>query len=199
MVSPANTATGLTHEGPGAESGEPDKYYPSGVRNYARVVTSDDIQGAIGAQYMQETLGCTSMYILDDKDAYGKGVADAFESAAGDINLEVAGHEGLGRTRRTQVPVHEDQASGADCLYIGGISCFNGGQLMKDKVSNVGRQREEVQTLVSDGFVLQSLFEEAGEENVEGAYGTAPTLNPDDLPGDGAAFIEEVLGAVRSA
>ena len=43
---------------------------------------------------MQETLGCTSMYILDDKDAYDKGVADAFESAAGDINLEVAGHEG---------------------------------------------------------------------------------------------------------
>ena len=44
---------------------------------------------------------------------------------------------------------------------------------------------------MSDGFVLQSLFEEAGEENVEGAYGTAPTLNPDDLPGDGAAFIEK--------
>ena len=43
---------------------------------------------------------------------------------------------------------------------------------------------------MSDGFVLQSLFEEAGEENVEGAYGTAPTLNPDDLPGEGAAFIE---------
>ena len=142
MVSPANTATGLTHEGPGAESGEPDKYYPSGVRNYARVVTSDDIQGAIGAQYMQETLGCTSMYILDDKDAYGKGVADAFESAAGDINLEVAGHEGLGRERvELQVPVHEDQGLGADCLYIGGISCFNGGQLMKDKGHNVGRQR----------------------------------------------------------
>ena len=38
-VSPANTGVGLTHTGPGAEPGEPEKYYPNGTRNYARVVT----------------------------------------------------------------------------------------------------------------------------------------------------------------
>src|SRR5215211_5707917 len=84
-VSPANTAVGLTHTGPGAEPGEPDKYYPSGTRNYARVVASDDFQGIVDAKYMKEKIGVTSVYILDDKDAYGKGVADAFEQAAGDI------------------------------------------------------------------------------------------------------------------
>jgi branched-chain amino acid transport system substrate-binding protein len=41
-VSPANTAVGLTHVGVGSQPGEPEKYYPSGVRNYARVVASDD-------------------------------------------------------------------------------------------------------------------------------------------------------------
>jgi branched-chain amino acid transport system substrate-binding protein len=45
--SPANTAVGLTHTGPGAEEGEPDKYYPSGTRNYTRVVASDDFQGQV--------------------------------------------------------------------------------------------------------------------------------------------------------
>jgi branched-chain amino acid transport system substrate-binding protein len=190
-VSPANTATGLTHEGPGAEPGEPDKYFPTGVRNYARVVTSDDVQGQIGANYMMETLGCTSMYILDDKDAYGKGVADAFEIAANDIGLEVAGHEGWDANASNYKALFTKiKGSGADCLYIGGISCFNGGQLMKDKVTTWG-DNEEVQVLVSDGFVLQSLFEEAGEENVEGAYGTAPTLNPEDLPGAGKEFIDK--------
>ena len=189
-VSPANTATGITHEGPGAEPGEPDKYFPTGVRNYARVVTSDDVQGQIGSQYMQETLGCTSVYILDDKDAYGKGVADSFESAAGDIGLEVAGHEGWDTNASNYKALFTKiKGTGADCLYIGGISCFNGGQLMKDKVSTWG-DNEEIQVLVSDGFVLQSLFEEAGEQNVEGAYGTAPTLNPEDLPGEGQAFID---------
>src|SRR5215218_6067013 len=45
QVSPANTAVGLTKE-LGAEPGEPDKYYPSGERNYGRVVPADFIQGA---------------------------------------------------------------------------------------------------------------------------------------------------------
>jgi branched-chain amino acid transport system substrate-binding protein len=190
-VSPANTATGLTHEGPGAEPGEPDKYYPTGVRNYARVVTSDDVQGQIGANYMMETLGCQSVYVLDDKGAYGKGVADAFEIAANDIGLDVAGHEGWDANASNYKALFTKiKGTGADCLYIGGITCFNGGQLVKDKVGTWG-DNEEIQVLVSDGFVLQSLFEEAGEENAEGIYGTAPTLNPEDLPGDGKAFIDK--------
>ena len=41
MVSQANTNPGLTKTW---DPGEPDKYYPSGKRNYARVVTTDDNQ-----------------------------------------------------------------------------------------------------------------------------------------------------------
>ncbi|HEX7163307.1 MAG TPA: ABC transporter substrate-binding protein, partial [Trebonia sp.] len=45
QVSPANTYVGLTTDLPGSAPGEPQKYYPTGVRNYARVVATDDIQG----------------------------------------------------------------------------------------------------------------------------------------------------------
>jgi branched-chain amino acid transport system substrate-binding protein len=86
--------------------------------------------------------------------------------------------------------------SGADGIFIGGISCFNGGQLIKDKVAVVG-DNEAVPTVVSDGFVQVSLFDEAGEENAEGLYGSAPTLNPEDLPGAGKEFnakVEEQFG-----
>jgi branched-chain amino acid transport system substrate-binding protein len=196
-VSPANTAVGLTHEGPGSEPGEPDKYYPSGTRNYARVVTSDDVQGQIDAAYMKDKLGVTKVFILDDKDAYGKGVADAFEQAAKDIGLAVAGHEGWDANAQNYKALMTDiKASGADGIFIGGISCFNGGQLVKDKVAVVG-DNEAVPTVVSDGFVQVSLFDEAGVENVEGIYGSAPTLNPDDLPGAGKEFnakVEEQFG-----
>ena len=34
MISPANTAVGLTTNQPGSNPGEPDKYYPAGTRNY---------------------------------------------------------------------------------------------------------------------------------------------------------------------
>src|SRR5207244_2127219 len=40
MVSPANTYVGLTHGGPGTAAGEPDKYYPTGKRNYIRIVAA---------------------------------------------------------------------------------------------------------------------------------------------------------------
>ena len=76
-----------------------------------------------------------------------------------------------------------------DGIFIGGISDFNGGQVVKDKASVVG-DNEAVKLMVSDGFVTASLFEEAGPENLEGAYGSAPVLNPEDLTGAGAEFIQ---------
>ncbi len=48
MVSHANTNPGLTKKW---DTGEPDKYYPTGTRNYARVVTTDDYQGQGAAQF----------------------------------------------------------------------------------------------------------------------------------------------------
>src|SRR5262245_9765739 len=93
MISPANTYTGLTKPGKG-QAGEPDKYYPSGKRNYTRVVTADDVQGDAAAKWAQK-LGVTSVYILDDQQVYGKGVADVFEKTAKAIGLQVLGHEGI--------------------------------------------------------------------------------------------------------
>jgi branched-chain amino acid transport system substrate-binding protein len=193
MISPANTYQGLTKGGPGTEAGEPDKYYPSGTRNYVRVVASDDNQGRIGASYMKDELGVTSVYILDDKELYGKGVADAFEAAANDIGLKVAGHEGWDPAAQNyQALMTKIKASGADGIYIGGISTNNGGQLVKDKVAIVG-DNTAVKLLVSDGFVLSSLFDEAGQDKVEGAYGTAPTTPPENLTGVGKTFADDFL------
>lgn len=190
MVSPSNTYAGLTHQAPGTAPDEPDKYYPSGNRNYARVVATDDNQGKVGAQYMKDTLGVTKVYILDDKELYGKGVADAFQAAAQEIGLEVAGHEGWDKSAQNyQALMSKIKASGADGIYLGGISTNNGGQLIKDKVSTVG-DNDTVKLLASDGFVLSSLFEESGDK-VEGAYGTAPTKPVDQLTGAGKALVEE--------
>src|SRR2546423_5151077 len=81
MVSPANTYVGLTHGGPGTVAGEPGKYYPTGKRNYARVVAADDYQGAADA-LLAKSLGIKKVYILNDKEAYGLGVASNFRNAA---------------------------------------------------------------------------------------------------------------------
>ena len=94
MVSPANTYAGLTKPGKGTPD-EPDKYYPSKVRNYARVVTADDVQGSVDANFMSQKLGVKTVYILDDQQLYGKGVADVFEATAKQLGMTVLGHEGI--------------------------------------------------------------------------------------------------------
>jgi branched-chain amino acid transport system substrate-binding protein len=196
MCSPANTYAGLTHEAPGTEAGEPDKYFPTGTRNYARVVASDDNQGRVGAEFMMNELGVESVYVLNDKELYGKGVADAFAAAAEEIGMEVAANEGWDKDAPNyRALMTKIRDSGADGIYIGGISTNNGGQLMKDKVQVVG-PHNEVQVVVSDGFVISSLFPESGgPRNVNGIYGTAPTIPPEQVTGAGKEFIDQFTEA----
>ena len=81
QVSPGNTAVGITSDDPGAEPGEPDKYYPSGTRTYARVLPKDTYQGAALVALAKEE-GCASAYILNDQEVYGAGLAKNVELAA---------------------------------------------------------------------------------------------------------------------
>ena len=88
LLSPANTYGCLTEPCAG---NEPEKYYPSGKRNYARVAPSDPNQGAVDGRSSQSQQGVKSIYILNDKEAYGLGVAKNLRGAA-----EAAGHQGHG-------------------------------------------------------------------------------------------------------
>jgi len=80
MVSPANTYPGLTKPGKG-EPKEPNIYYPTGTRNFTRVVPADDLQGAVAANWAK-SLGVQKVYILDDQELYGKGIAEELKSSA---------------------------------------------------------------------------------------------------------------------
>jgi branched-chain amino acid transport system substrate-binding protein len=98
MLSPANTWPCLTVNLPGGcDASEPDKYYPAGTRNYTRVAPSDDYQGAAVAEFMKEK-GVTKLYVLNDKEAYGLGVATTTRKAAEHLGIEVVGFEAAVRT-----------------------------------------------------------------------------------------------------
>jgi branched-chain amino acid transport system substrate-binding protein len=90
QISPANTYVGLTHGGPGTAAGEPNKYYPTGKRNYARVVAADDFQGAADAT-LAKSLGIKKLFILNDKEAYGLGVATNTKNAAKKLGISIVG------------------------------------------------------------------------------------------------------------
>ena len=148
MVSPANTSPGLTKDGPGAEPGEPDKYYPTGKRNYARVVAQRPDPGP-GRREVREGLGLKKVYILNDKQTYGFGVATTFKGAAQKLGLKVAGFKGWDAKQSSyEALANAIKASGADAIFLGGIICNNGAKLIKDLKPGV----PDAKLIAPDGF-----------------------------------------------
>jgi branched-chain amino acid transport system substrate-binding protein len=94
QVSPSNTAVGLTTDEPGSSEGEPDKYYPTGKRTFVRIVPKDTIQGTALATLMKED-GCANVFIINDKEVYGAGLARNLERSAAQLGIVVLGNSGI--------------------------------------------------------------------------------------------------------
>ena len=186
MVSPANTYPGLTKPGTG-EANEPAVYRPSGKLNYFRVVPADDIQGDVAATFAKET-GFKKVFILDDRELYGKGVAGVFERVAKKLGLTVTGHEGIdAKAANFRSLVTKIKSTGADLVYFGGTTQSGAGQLAKDLVASGVKAK----LMLPDGCRESALIESAGKENLDGrAYVTFGGLPPSQLQGKGRAFYE---------
>jgi len=186
MVSPANTAPSLTKEGFG-EANEPAVYRPSGKVNYFRVVPTDDVQGAVAADYAKE-IGAKKVFVLNDREVYGKGVAGVFETRAKEIGLEVVGVEGIDpKASNYKSLVTKMKQAGADLVYFGGTTQTNAGQLAKDIVSGGLRAK----LIVPDGCYEKAFIEAAGNRALEGrCFITFGGVDPKLLTGKGKEFYE---------
>jgi branched-chain amino acid transport system substrate-binding protein len=194
-ISPSNTYAGLTKPGLG-EAGEPDIYYPNGERNYARVIPADDLQGAVGAEWATD-LGAKSVYILDDGELYGTGIADVFEKTAGTLGLKALGRESID----PRAANYKDLAArlkrlNPDLIYFGGITQNNAGLLMRD-IRNGGYRGK---IMAPDGIFEQAFLDSVGAAAGEGILLTFGGIPPDKLEGRAAewreAYIQEYGSSV---
>ena len=220
MVSDANTNPGLTKTW---DPGEPDKYYPSGKRNYARVVTTDDYQGSAAADFAQQTLQVKKCYIVNDNSTYGQGVARAFQAQATKDGITVLGNDAWdSKATNYTALMTKIKSMNPDCLYIGGTYDNNGGQLVKDKFNILG-DNTAVKMLGPDGFTgypdldkqpqSQGMYltfaglasEQLAKQAGAGAallaaykakYGTEPTGS---YPLYGAAALQVILAAIAQS
>ena len=184
QVSPSNTQLGLTKSGAGAAKGEPEKYYPGGERNYGRVVPVDTIQGAAQAQYMKGE-GVKSVYILDDKEVYGQGVAANTKDSATKAGIKIAGEDSWdGKAANYRALASKIKSSGADAVFIGGIVDNNGPQLAKDLYAAM----PDALQFCPDGVAVAEFTGEVDARVQKQLRCTAPTVAPDELPPTGQKF-----------
>ena len=190
MVSPANTAERLTKPKTG-ERHEPECYRPSGEVNYTRVVPTDDLQSELSALWIRD-LKCKKIYILDDTQTYGKGIADNVEKFAKKYGIEVLGHQSISdKSQEFSSLMTTIKGLGPDLIYFGGTTQSKAGQLFKDMVK-VGMT---CPMMGPDGCFEQAMADSASPEIFEKAkfyatFGGLPVDAIKTLPGRGADFVK---------
>ena len=115
MVSPANTNPRVT-----------ERRYA----NVNRVCGRDDVQGPVGARFAAEELKAKKVFIIQDKTAYGQGVAEAFRDEAKKLGIDVKGFVGTEEKSNFQSLILQMRIHNADLVYLGGIY-DQGGVLVK--------------------------------------------------------------------
>jgi branched-chain amino acid transport system substrate-binding protein len=197
MVSPGNTFVCLTEPSPTlCKPDEPDVYFPSGKRNYIRVVPNDAVQGAGLASFANEA-GIKKPYILyaaDDPTSTGQ--AQTFQGAAKSLGMQIAGFEKWDPEAKSYTDLMQKaKSSGADAVLLAGLLEENGAQIIKDKVSVLGPNDGAVKLLAPDGFAQQNTIDQAGPASA-GMYVSLPGKTPESLNGQGSDFVNELKSQV---
>jgi len=181
QITPANSYPGLTKKGFAA--GEPDIYRPTGKVNYFRTYGADDLQGASGAAWAK-CLGYKNIYILDDQQLYGKGIADVFDKKAHDLGLNVLGHDGFESKANPdyRALLTKIKATSPDLVYFGGLVDSGGPQILQ-QMDALGFFKAGIKMMSDDAMYTEGVPQATGPDLINGnLYVTFASPALDQLP-----------------
>ncbi len=121
QVSPSNSYDGLTAAAPGTAPGEPDRYYPTGKRTFLRIFPRDAVEAAALLTAMRGD-SCRRVAIVNDREAYGYGLAGEMELLKHRYRVSVLGNTGSnGASRGFRTYLRALQRQRVDCFVFAGI------------------------------------------------------------------------------
>ncbi len=120
QVSPASPYVGLTSSLDAGQD-EPERFYPSGQRTFARLMPGDEVQAAAQVRLMR-VLHLPSVYVIDDLDPFNAPLASIFAEDAKRAGIAVLGEDQIETTAGTEFSgeVHKVLESGARAVFFSG-------------------------------------------------------------------------------
>ena len=110
-----------------------------------------------------QSQGVKKLYVLNDKEAYGLGVATTTRKAAESLGIEIAGFEAWDpKAASYTAQFNKIKGTGADAVFLGGLIDENGAQVIKHKVAVLGPNDGDVGLYAPDGFTTQATIDESG-------------------------------------
>lgn len=177
-ISPASTNPTYTDERPGP--------------GIFRVCGRDDQQGEVAGQYLMDHFGDKKIGFVNDKTAYGKGLADATQAKYEKLGGKPALVESYTAGEKDYTAlVSKAKQEGIDVLYVGGYHTEAG--LMKRQMKEQG-----MTTILMSGDALVTdeywaITGDAGEGTLM-TFSPDPRRNPDAKP-----VVDALLAAGKTA
>ncbi|MFD0372268.1 branched-chain amino acid ABC transporter substrate-binding protein [Streptomyces sp. NPDC059071] len=184
QVSPANTNPSLSQ---GDNWGKGDFKRP--FKTYFRTAATDVVQGKFAAQYLFKDAGKKKVFVVDDKQTYGAGLAAIFSDEFKRLGGQVVGTDHV-TVKETDFSSTADKVkgTGADSVYFGGQ--YPEGGLLSDQIKKTGAK---VPVMGGDGIYDPAFISASGEAN-EGDLATSIGYPVEKLP-TAKKFIEDYKAA----
>lgn len=183
LISPSTTSIGLTDDASGAAELRRDN--PQ-LHTFFRTVLRDDLQGSADANFAFTRLQARRVYVIDDNQSYGKGIADVFARSFSRLGGTVIDHAHLSAAQQDFIPLlTRVQGSHPDLVYYGGV-VSSGGPLLRRQMVKLGMKAT---FMGGDGIKEQGYIDGAGAA-ANGTYCSDGAPNLAALP-SAAKFLKE--------
>ena len=163
QISPSATAVGYTAQG---------------FKTAFRVMANDGQQGKVLGEFAVRNLGAKKIAVIDDRTAYGQGLADEFSKSAQASGAQIVAHEyTTDKAVDFTAVLTSIKGKKPDLIFYGGMDPQ--GAPMVKQLRALGLSAK---FMMGDGGYTPKLIDNAGAA-AEGVYASLPGVPLDQMPG----------------
>lgn len=154
-------------------------YTAQGYKTTFRAMTSDTQQGSVAGKFAVEKLQAKKVAIIDDRTAYGQGLADEFEKAVKAAGGEIVKRE-FTNDKATDFSAILTNIKGTapDLIYYGGADAQAGPMVKQIKQLGISAKY-----ITGDGGCSPEMIKLAGDSISGSVYCTMAGIPLDKMPG----------------